>query len=366
MSDNEISIRVTSKNDASKGFDSVTKSSKDMASGLDRAGEAADGAEGKAQGFSDTLTGTSDIMSGAGQIASGDLFGGLVTAGMGVADLAGGMASFLIPALQNMSIKTVAAKAQSIAASVATKIWAAGQWVLNAALSANPIGLVIVAIVALVAIVVIAYKKSETFRNILNGLWGVVKGVGGSLANLGQVLVGGVMAGFSAVLNGIKSLPGKIAALGGLFRNAGGALIGAFVNGMKNAGGIVSGIAGNVWNAVRGLLNGAIDRINAALEFRISLPLGKSISINPPNIPHLAHGGIAGGLVEVGEAGRELVRLPYGSQVIPNGSTEAMLARGGGGGGGQPIILQVILDNKVIAEGQRKLYRTTNGQLGVA
>jgi hypothetical protein len=52
--------------------------------------------------------------------------------------------------------------------SAATKAWTAVQWLLNAAMSANPIGLVVIAIIALVAAFVIAYKKSETFREIVN------------------------------------------------------------------------------------------------------------------------------------------------------------------------------------------------------
>lgn len=52
-----------------------------------------------------------------------------------------------------------------------TKVWAAVQWVLNAALSANPIGLLIVGLVALGAGLVIAYKNSETFRNIVQAAW---------------------------------------------------------------------------------------------------------------------------------------------------------------------------------------------------
>ena len=54
-----------------------------------------------------------------------------------------------------------------------------------------------------------------------------------------------------------------------------------------------------------------------------------------------AHGGIigaAGGgprsnMTLVGEQGPELVRLPFGSSVIPNGQTENMLSQGGAGGG---------------------------------
>lgn len=54
-------------------------------------------------------------------------------------------------------------------AAIASNAWAVAQWALNAAMSANPIGLIVVAIAALVAGLVLAYKKSETFRNIVHG-----------------------------------------------------------------------------------------------------------------------------------------------------------------------------------------------------
>ncbi|MFD6518107.1 phage tail tape measure protein [Rhodococcus sp. NPDC060176] len=57
------------------------------------------------------------------------------------------------------------------AANTATKVWAAGQWLLNAALSANPIGIVIGVLAGLVAAVVLAYNHSETFRNIVQAAW---------------------------------------------------------------------------------------------------------------------------------------------------------------------------------------------------
>src|SRR5690554_2501636 len=74
---------------------------------------------------------------------------------------------------------TAVTKAQAIAmgtltvlqrgAAIASNAWAVAQWALNAAMSANPIGLIVVAIAALVAGLVLAYKKSETFRNIVHG-----------------------------------------------------------------------------------------------------------------------------------------------------------------------------------------------------
>jgi hypothetical protein len=56
-----------------------------------------------------------------------------------------------------------------------TLAWQAAQWLLNIALTMNPIGLIIAAIAALVAGIVIAYKKSDTFRAIIDGLWGAIK-----------------------------------------------------------------------------------------------------------------------------------------------------------------------------------------------
>lgn len=64
---------------------------------------------------------------------------------------------------------------RSILVSAATKAWAAAQWLLNAAMDANPIGLAIVAVAALTAAVVIAYKHSSTFRAIVQGAFSVAK-----------------------------------------------------------------------------------------------------------------------------------------------------------------------------------------------
>jgi len=53
----------------------------------------------------------------------------------------------------------------------ATIAWTAVQWALNAALAANPIGLVVLAIVALVAGVIYAYKHFTWFRKIVDAVW---------------------------------------------------------------------------------------------------------------------------------------------------------------------------------------------------
>jgi len=56
-----------------------------------------------------------------------------------------------------------------------TKVWAAVQWAMNAALWANPITWVVVGLVALGAALVVAYKKSSTFRDIVQRAWSGIK-----------------------------------------------------------------------------------------------------------------------------------------------------------------------------------------------
>ena len=136
--------------------------------------------------------------------------------------------------------------------------------------------------------------------------------------NIGATIVGW-LTGIPTALGGTKIIQS--------FKNAGAALIGAVVDGMKNAAGVISGIAGNVWTAVKTMLNAAIDKINAALEFTIELP-GPNISVNPPNIPHLAKGGVVSKptLALIGEDGPEAV-VPLGKKNAPRGK----LGLGSGG-----------------------------------
>lgn len=68
-------------------------------------------------------------------------------------------------------VATAAAAIAMNVVKVATLAWTAVQWALNAALSANPIGLIVLAIIALVAGLIYAYKHSETFRNIVNAVF---------------------------------------------------------------------------------------------------------------------------------------------------------------------------------------------------
>nr|DAT67539.1 MAG TPA: tail tape measure [Bacteriophage sp.] len=95
----------------------------------------------------------------------------------------------------------VAQKSVLVASRVATSAYTAAQWLLNAALNANPISLIVVAIAALVAALVLAYNKSETFRGIIEAAWSGIQSVIGVVVDWFQSYL---LPVFEAVWEGIK------------------------------------------------------------------------------------------------------------------------------------------------------------------
>lgn len=110
----------------------------------------------------------------------------------------------------------------------------------------------------------------------------------------------------------------------------------AFVRGLP---GRISSAASGMWDGIRqafrGSLNWIIDRWNS-LSFKV--PgfefLGQKIggfTLGVPNIQRFAQGGItSGGLIEVGERGRELLEVPAGSRVRTADETNRMMTAASG------------------------------------
>lgn len=68
-------------------------------------------------------------------------------------------------------VTTDGAVLSSRAAAIATKAWAAAQWIWNAAMTANPIGLVIVGVAALIAAGYALYRNWDTVKQFMITLW---------------------------------------------------------------------------------------------------------------------------------------------------------------------------------------------------
>jgi tape measure domain-containing protein len=231
----------------------------------------------------------------------------------------------------------MAARAATIVSTVATQLWAAAQWVLNAALTANPIGLVIAAVVALGAAFVIAYKKVDWFREGVNAAFKGVKNAVASALNwirqnwplVLSILTGPIGLAVTAIVKNwdkivatVKRLPGRIASA-----------------------------ATGMWDGIKDAFRAAINWIIGAwndLELRVpkielpGMPDIPGFGVSTPDIPLLASGGVIqrGGAAIVGERGPELVSLPAGAQVSPTI---------GGAGGALRVEVPVYLDRRQIA-----------------
>jgi phage-related minor tail protein len=157
-----------------------------------------------------------------------------------------------------------------------TRAWMIAQRLLNGTLLANPIGLVVVAVGLLVAGFVLAYKKSETFRTVVN-----------------------------AVFDGVRTV--IVSALGAVATRVL-AAIGAIVHGAAKLGGWIP-LVGRKLKAIDRAFSAFRDDVNAELNAITS----RTLSINsrmpaPATIPARASGGpVTRGPVLVGEEGPEIV-----------------------------------------------------------
>jgi phage-related protein len=174
--------------------------------GFHKAGEAADAVDTKAMGFRDTITGVQDSMTGLKNIASGkgSLADGLLTLGMGVGDLASGFYNFLIPALASSKAGTLAQAAAGKVAAGASKVWAAGQWLLNTALLASPITWIVVGIVALVAVIVLIATKTNWFQRAWGAAWGAIRSTASAAWGFIRQIPGWIGSAFSGIASSIS------------------------------------------------------------------------------------------------------------------------------------------------------------------
>jgi len=188
-------------------------------------------------------------------------------------------------------IANAAIKVYEITATVVkaiTKLWTKENLKLAASFLANPIVLIIVAIIALVAIIVIAYKKSATFRAIVQAAWkgiqtavavvwaylktvftalmAALRTIASVAASAGRGIVAAwrsIRSGIAAVWNWIKTAVfiawQTYARMLGTAMSAARAVINAAWSAIRNA---VSGAIG----FVRGLIDGAIGVLGRLME----------------------------------------------------------------------------------------------------
>jgi phage-related protein len=296
----EITVRVTGEDDFSQN---IEKGVSRAEGAFDKLGETGGNAEQKFIGLSDSITGTQDVMAG---LASGNI----QQVAMGMADLAGA-AEALWSSFGKVIVqlgKKIAAQAADIASTIAntaatvahtvatgaaaaaSAVWTAAQWLLNAALAANPIGLVVLAIAGLVAAFILAWKHSETFRDIVTGafnaVWSAIKfvfdwvkdhwplllgillgpvglAVGliidnfGTIKNAATGVYQWIVDRFTDLLGFFTGLPDRIKGAFGdalsMLYDIGKQIMDGLWNGLKDKWGDVSGWVGGIGDKIKGL-----------------------------------------------------------------------------------------------------------------
>lgn len=86
---------------------------------------------------------------------------------------------------------------------LATMAWTAVQWLLNAALNANPIGLIVLAIAALVGAAIWAYKNVDWFREGVNKAWDWIKRATAAAWPVIKMVLGEIGKAFTWVWNNV-------------------------------------------------------------------------------------------------------------------------------------------------------------------
>lgn len=169
-----IGLLVGSINLATKAFKGVKDAVTVVSSAIKGVGKLFDLFSGSADSAAASADGASASMDGLA--ASEDATTTSTEASTVAADAnsAGWIRSSLAAA--GAAVKFLAMQAAEIAVTVATKAWTVAQWLFNAAMDANPITLVILAIAALAGGVIYAYTHFQSFRNIVEDVWNWLKG----------------------------------------------------------------------------------------------------------------------------------------------------------------------------------------------
>ena len=211
-------------------------------------------------------------------------------------------------------------KALQTVTTVATYAWAVAQRVLNLALRANPIGLVITAVALLAAGLVIAYKRSETFRNIVNSALNSVAGAAKALASAFTRVWDAARSAFSWIVDHWRVAAFALGPLGAAI-----VLIATHFDRVKAAGvGAFNAVAGAV-RAVASAITSAIDAVKSLIAWlgRIKVP-----SIKLPHIPGTSSSTYAGASPQLAAAGASssggVTVNFYGPTTDPEGTARAI------------------------------------------
>jgi len=90
--------------------------------------------------------------------------------------------------------------------SVFTDLYTTAQWLLNAAMDANPVTMIIIGVMALVGAIMYAWNKFAGFREAVMGVWEAMKAFGGLLKDYIIDRVKGILSGLGGIAKALYLL----------------------------------------------------------------------------------------------------------------------------------------------------------------
>jgi phage-related protein len=231
---------------------------------------------------------------------------------------------------------------------LAVKAWKAAQILLNLAITANPIGIVVVALAAIATSLYIAYSRSETFRTVVIKVFSVVKVATLSFVAAWIKVQIVVLNVFSAIVHGAAAAFGWMPGIGGKLKSA----RKAFDDFRKTADKALHGIQAEIkTEKARQKARDFAAYLKRLGATPVTFDLYTRTHAQRPGTHsqnasggvfrgrHYASGGAGGGTGMINDGGGpEIVRLPDGSMVYPAGQSADMASRWGRR---DPIVLEI-------------------------
>jgi hypothetical protein len=225
------------------------------------AGNTAD-AQGQFARETDTAAHAQQVANAQMQDAAAALGTALLPVIVAIVPLLGNMAAFvrdnatafqiIIGVIAAVAAVILAVNAAFTIMRTVTLLATAAQWLMNAALTANPIGIVVIAIAALGAALILLWTQSQTFRDIVTGVFNAVRDV------------------ISGVVDFITGAFGRLAAI--------------LAKPFNDFLGVVNSVIGSVKSAVQGLAS-FVDGVFAGIKSAAKTVSDVIDSVNPFSSP---------------------------------------------------------------------------------
>lgn len=226
------------------------------------------------------------------------------------------------------TVSLAAQKVATLASSAAAGIATAAQWLWNVAMSANPIGLIVIGIAALVAAIVWVATQTTWFQDLWKVVWGAI-------TDAASAAWGWITGAARSAWDYLSGLPDR---LGGAF---------------SRVGSLLSAPFRAAFNWISDAWNNTVGRLSWTVPDWVPGIGGSGISA--PRLPRYHQGGVVPGAL----GSEQLAVLQAGETVLPAGQSPVMqVVLKADGSRASALVLELLREAMSIRGGNLQLVRS--------